>query len=106
MNEQIVKDTLSPIFEKYDIEKVWLFGSFLSGDYNDQSDIDIVYERNQHFSFDDELNIFNFIKELQANNLHREVDVTNIKNLHKDSKIVRSIKKEMKLIYQKGRMIN
>ena len=102
MNEQIVKDTLSPIFEKYDIEKVWLFGSFLSGDYNDQSDIDIVYERNQHFSFDDELNIFNFIKELQTNNLNREVDVTNIKNIQKNSKIANTIKNEMVLIYNRG----
>jgi len=102
MNEQIVKDTLSPIFEKYDIEKVWLFGSFLSDDYNDQSDIDIVYERNQYFNFDDELNIFNFIKELQLNSLNREVDVTNIKNIQKDSKIAKTIRKEMKLIYQKG----
>lgn len=102
MNEQIVKDALLPIFQKYEIDKVWLFGSFLSGDYNNESDIDIVYERNQSFSFDDELNIFNFINELQTNTLNREVDVTNIKNIQKNSKIANTIKNEMVLIYNRG----
>lgn len=102
MNEQKVKNTLQSIFEKYEIDKVWLFGSFLTGNYDDNSDIDIVYERNQSFSFDDELNIFNFINDLQDNSLNREVDVTNIKNIQKNSKISNTIKQEMVLIYNRG----
>lgn len=102
MNEQKVKNTLQSIFEKYKIDKVWLFGSFLTGNYDDNSDIDIVYERNQSFSFDDELNIFNFINDLQDNSLNREVDVTNIKNIQKNSKISNTIKQEMILIYNRG----
>lgn len=102
MNEQKVKNTLQSIFEKYEIDKVWLFGSFLTGNYDDNSDIDIVYKRNQSFSFDDELNIFNFINDLQDNSLNREVDVTNIKNIQKNSKISNTIKQEMVLIYNRG----
>lgn len=104
MNALIVKNEFSQIFKKYEIDKVWLFGSFLTGNYTEESDIDIVYERNQHFSFDDDLNIFNFIRELQVNNLQREVDVTNIDNIKdKSSNIANAIKSEMILIYDKER---
>lgn len=102
MNEKKVKNALQSIFEKYEIDKVWLFGSFLTGNYDDNSDIDIVYERSQSFGFDDELNIFNFINDLQDNSLNREVDVTNIKNIQKNSKISNTIKQEMVLIYNRG----
>lgn len=40
-----IKDIITPIAEKYRIARVYLFGSFARGDYNEQSDIDIRIEK-------------------------------------------------------------
>ncbi len=36
-----LKCTIAPIAEKYQISKVYLFGSYAKGDYHEQSDIDL-----------------------------------------------------------------
>ena len=40
-----LKSIVSPIAEKYQISRVYLFGSFARGDYDEQSDIDIRIEK-------------------------------------------------------------
>lgn len=42
-----LKEIISPIAEKYHISKVYLFGSFARGDYNEQSDIDLRIEKGE-----------------------------------------------------------
>lgn len=43
-NETIIqiKKLTKPIFEKYGVEKAYVFGSYARGDYNENSDIDII----------------------------------------------------------------
>ena len=40
-----LKSIISPIAEKYQVSRVYLFGSFARGDYDEQSDIDIRIEK-------------------------------------------------------------
>jgi len=42
-----LKEIIAPIAEKYHISKVYLFGSFARGDYNEQSDIDLRIEKGE-----------------------------------------------------------
>ncbi|MCD8132117.1 MAG: nucleotidyltransferase domain-containing protein [Lachnospiraceae bacterium] len=40
-----LKKIIFPIARKYNISKVYLFGSFARGDYNEESDIDLRIEK-------------------------------------------------------------
>ena len=42
-----IKRTVAPIAKKYNIEKVWLFGSYARGEADENSDVDLLldYER-------------------------------------------------------------
>ncbi|MCD7817829.1 MAG: nucleotidyltransferase domain-containing protein [Lachnospiraceae bacterium] len=40
-----LKKIVSPIAKKYNVSRVYLFGSFARGDYNDGSDIDFRIEK-------------------------------------------------------------
>lgn len=42
-----LKEIIAPIAQKYHISKVYLFGSFARGDYNEQSDIDLRIEKGE-----------------------------------------------------------
>jgi len=42
-----LKEIIVPIAEKYHISKVYLFGSFARGDYNEQSYIDLRIEKGE-----------------------------------------------------------
>ena len=40
-----LKEIIAPIADKYHISKVYLFGSFARGDYNELSDVDLRIEK-------------------------------------------------------------
>lgn len=42
-----LKHIVAPIAEKYQVARVYLFGSFARGDYGEKSDIDIRIEKGQ-----------------------------------------------------------
>jgi predicted nucleotidyltransferase len=42
-----LKEIIAPIAEKYHISKVYLFGSFARGDYNEHSDVDLRIEKGE-----------------------------------------------------------
>lgn len=42
-----LKKIIAPIAEKYHISKVYLFGSFARGDYNELSDVDLRIEKGE-----------------------------------------------------------
>ena len=37
-----IKKIVKPIFKKYGVEMAYVFGSYARGDYNEDSDIDII----------------------------------------------------------------
>ena len=47
-----VKELYLPIFQQYNVDKVWVFGSTARGTNHELSDIDFLYERPSQFKTD------------------------------------------------------
>ena len=60
------------LYNRYGVKSIGLFGSYINGHYNKNSDIDIVIEFHK-----DQKNLHNFlaVKRYLENNLNREVDI-------------------------------
>ena len=45
---EYIRDVITPIAKQYKIKRVYLFGSYARGDYNEHSDVDFIktYQRN------------------------------------------------------------
>ncbi|MBR0261218.1 MAG: nucleotidyltransferase domain-containing protein [Selenomonadaceae bacterium] len=39
-----IKKAVTPICEKYGVEKMWLFGSYARGEADDKSDVDLIVD--------------------------------------------------------------
>lgn len=52
MNE--IKEKIEPIAKKYDLEKVYLFGSYARGEADEESDLDFVVDipKDFHYNYD------------------------------------------------------
>jgi len=66
-----IKQLTKPIFKKYGVEKAYVFGSYARGDYNENSDIDIIIVAKNIKS----LLIIGAILEALKQVLQREVDL-------------------------------
>lgn len=77
-SDQIIS-TIKPILLKYGVTKSDLFGSFVRGDYNDQSDVDVLIDVPDGMSLFDLIYLKNDLKE----SLKREVDVVTYDSVNK-----------------------
>jgi len=74
MKSEIIKEIqekIYPILKRYDVTKAAIFGSFATGDYRDDSDVDILVEFGSEKSLLDLAGLKVELEEL----LKREVDV-------------------------------
>lgn len=90
-----IKDKTNEIVKSYDIEKVYLYGSYAKGEANIYSDIDLYMISNV-----DGLEYFGLIEKLR-NNLNKKVDLLSNKTVLKGSLIEKEIKKTGILIYER-----
>lgn len=80
---EYIKEKVESVVKKYNIPKIYLFGSYARGEATDESDID--------FMFDDEgsqietLSDYYDLKKELENVLEKEVDVADIKEMKKPS---------------------
>ena len=96
-----IKKLTEPIFRDYGVEKAYIFGSYARGDYNENSDIDIIIVAKNIKS----LLIIGAILEALKQALNKEVDLIeeecfnedNIDEL--DKEFYNTIKKERVMIY-------
>lgn len=96
---------IEPILKKYDIDKVWVFGSYARGEETNDSDLDLAYERKNKYSMFDELSTMKFINALSNAINDLEIHVTNINNILKsNTNLSKSVKNDLILVYQKGEM--
>jgi predicted nucleotidyltransferase len=88
---------LAEICRKNDIVFMTIFGSFVRGEQNRKSDIDIAieFERNSEKSLLDLVRIENELKKV----LKRKVDLGIFSSLN--PYIIENVKKEMRIIYEK-----
>lgn len=68
-----IKELYLPIFQFYNIEKVWIFGSTARGTNTEISDIDFLYERPKQF-IDDPFLALDLFDEL-SNLTNKEIDL-------------------------------
>lgn len=76
-----IKQLIKPVISKYQIEEVFLFGSYARGEANSDSDVDIYCSRGKIRSLYD---LVDFKEDLE-NALHKKVDVVTIGSQMDDS---------------------
>lgn len=96
-----IKKLVEPIFKKYGVEKAYVFGSYARGDYNENSDIDIIIVAKNIKS----LFIIGMILEALKQALNKEVDLIEEECFEEDQmedfeqEFYDNIKKERVMIY-------
>ncbi|MCF7927217.1 MAG: nucleotidyltransferase domain-containing protein [Candidatus Izimaplasma sp.] len=90
-----IKRKVSHIAKELDIEKIYLFGSYVSGDATPLSDVDIYMESNL-FGLD----YFEFA-ELVREKLHKKIDLLSNKTVIQDSLMQHKIMKTGVVIYER-----
>ncbi len=96
-----IKKLTEPIFKKYGVDKAYIFGSYARGDYNENSDIDIIITAKNIKS----LLIIGSILENLKQVLKKEVDLIEEECFDEDEmdelerEFYNNIKKERVIIY-------
>lgn len=88
-----LKQIITPLAEKYQIEKVFLFGSFARGDYDEKSDIDLYIEKGNLKGL---FALCGFYTEI-TNALERKVDLLTVGGMKED--FFEQIRKEEVILY-------
>lgn len=96
-----IKKLTEPVFKEYGVEKAYVFGSYARGDYNENSDIDIIIVAKNIKS----LLIIGAILEALKQVLQKEVDLVEEECFEEDNieeweqEFYDNIKKERVIIY-------
>ena len=95
MNDKVftitdIKALVKPIAEKYNVDEIYLFGSYARNEANQNSDLDFLVFGGQNFKL---TMIFSLAEELRAI-LNKKVDVFEINEINRDSEFYKTIMKE------------
>lgn len=95
MNEKVftitdIKALVKPIAEKYNVDEIYLFGSYARDEADQNSDLDFLVFGGQNFKL---TMIFSLAEELRAI-LNKKVDVFEINEINQDSEFYKTIMKE------------
>ena len=95
MNDKVftitdIKALVKPIAEKYNVDEIYLFGSYARDEADQNSDLDFLVFGGQNFKL---TMIFSLAEELRAI-LNKKVDVFEINEINQDSEFYRTIMKE------------
>jgi len=90
-----IKDKVKSVFSNYNIDRVYLYGSYANGTQTPISDIDLYM-----ISDIDDLDFFGVIEDLR-NVLNKRIDLLSNKTIKKDSPIYKEIEKTGILIYER-----
>lgn len=92
-----IREILKEILEKFEVKKATLFGSYAKQTATPNSDIDLVIDSEGKL-----LNIYFYgLLEDLIQRLQKDVDLFEITEIQKDSKIYNDIKNEGVVIYEK-----
>ena len=95
MNDKIftitdIKALVKPIAEKYNVDEIYLFGSYARNEANQNSDLDFLVFGGRNFKL---TMIFSLAEELRAI-LNKNVDLFEINEINQDSEFYKTIMKE------------
>ncbi len=85
-----IKDIVKPIANKYNVQSIYLFGSYARGEANENSDLDFLVFGGDKFKL---TNIFALAEDLR-NAFQRQVDVFEISEINTDSDFYSTIMNE------------
>ncbi len=85
-----IKDIIKPIADKYNVESIYLFGSYARGEATENSDLDFLVFGGENFKL---TNIFALAEELRTA-FQRPVDVFEISEINTDSDFYSTIMNE------------
>ena len=85
-----IKDIVKPIANKYNVQSIYLFGSYARGDANENSDLDFLVFGGNNFKL---TNIFALAEELRSA-FQRSVDVFEISEINTNSEFYSNIMSE------------
>ena len=89
-----IKEIVKPISEKYNVEEIYLFGSYARGEATKDSDLDFLVFGGKSFKL---TMIFELAEELREA-FQKEVDVFEIHEVNTDSAFYSSIMKERLIV--------
>ena len=95
MNDKVftitdIKALVKPIAEKYNVDEIYLFGSYARDEADQNSDLDFLVFGGQNFKL---TMIFSLAEELRAI-LNKKLDVFEINEINRDSEFYKTIMKE------------
>jgi len=90
-----IKKAVHLIAKEYDVDQIYLFGSYAKGEATELSDIDLYMESNLYG-----LNYFEFIEALRRK-VNKKIGLLSDKTIEQSSKIQDEIKKTGVLIYKR-----
>lgn len=93
LNTEIVKKELYPIFKKYGIKTAILFGSVAKNKHSIDSDVDILVDSGLHG-----LKFFGLLEDI-VNTINKQIDLIDVSQIKKGSKIEKEIENTGVLIY-------
>ncbi len=89
-----IKLIVRPIADRYEIQKVYLFGSYARKEATEESDLDFLVYGGDNFK---RTRVFSFAEELRMA-LNRDVDVFEIHEINQNSDFYREIMRERVLL--------
>ena len=89
-----IADAVRPLMKKYNIEKVYLFGSYARNEADDESDIDFLVFGGENFK---PASVFSFAEELRII-LDMPIDVFEINEINTDSEFYKNIMREKVMV--------
>lgn len=90
-----IKDKTRPIAIKYGLNKMYLFGSYAKGNANEESDIDILFEKGDKISLLGVSSMYQDLTEV----LNKPVDLVSVNSL--DPAFYESVHETEILLYEK-----
>lgn len=92
---------LQDILKSFDVKKAILFGSYARNTPTETSDIDLVIDSQGKLL---NINFYGLLEEL-VEKLEKNIDLFEISEIQKDSKIYDEIKREGVIVYEKSRIM-
>ena len=91
-----IKEMVKPIAEKYQVEAIYLFGSYARGEADEESDLDFLVFGGADFKLTRILGIAESLRIVSK----KEVDAFEIREVNTDSEFYRRVMEEKVLMYE------
>ncbi len=93
---QAIQTRLKPVFQKYNIDRALLFGSYAKGQATNKSDIDLYVDSNLRG-----MEFVGLMEEVRQALGNKDIDLLNTSHIEKDSPIAQEIQKTGVIIYER-----